>query len=118
MTEQEKREKVIKGLKCHVNGHPHTRCHKCPYWGTGPHGSSECNVLAADALALLKEQEPRLVTEKDFENADAYGYIPAWCETKDDLYCECIVVGALDEEGCRYWTSKPTKEQMEVTPWN
>lgn len=49
------REKVIRGLECHVNGHPHTRCHKCPYWGTGPHGGSECNVLAADALALLKK---------------------------------------------------------------
>ena len=73
--------------------------------------------LVLDALALLKAQEPRLVTEKDFENADAYGYIPAWCETKDDLYCECIMVGALEEEGCRYWTSKPTKEQMEALKW-
>ena len=52
------RKKVIKGLECHVNGHPHTRCHKCPYWGTGPHGASECNDLAAGALALLKAQEP------------------------------------------------------------
>lgn len=60
MIDREKREKVIKGLECHVNGHPHTRCHKCPYWGTSPHGSSECNVLAADALALLKAQEPVL----------------------------------------------------------
>ncbi len=68
-------------------------------------------------LALLKAQEARPVTEKDFENADAYGYIPAWCETKDDLYCECIVVGALEEEGCRYWTSKPTKEQREAVKW-
>ena len=51
------REKVIKGLLNHVYGHPHTRCHKCPYWGTGAHGSSECTVLFADALALLKEQE-------------------------------------------------------------
>jgi len=51
------REKVIKGLSNHVYGHPHTRCHKCPYWGTGAHGSSECTVLFADALALLKEQE-------------------------------------------------------------
>ena len=55
------REKVIKVLECHVNGHPHTRCHKCPYWGTGPHCSSECSVLAADALALLKAQEPEVV---------------------------------------------------------
>jgi len=54
------REKVIKGLSNHVYGHPHTRCHKCPYWGTGAHGSSECTVLFADALALLKEQEAEI----------------------------------------------------------
>ena len=60
------REKVIKGLICHVHGDPHTRCHKCPYWGTGPHGLSQCNQLFADALAilnaLLKAQEPRVMT--------------------------------------------------------
>jgi len=64
MTDAEKREKVIRGLECHVNGHPHTRCHKCPYWGTGPHGASECNDLAAGALALLKAQEPVSVKKK------------------------------------------------------
>ena len=52
----ERAVKVCNGLNCHVNGHPHTRCHKCPYWGTGPHGSSECSVLAADALALIRQQ--------------------------------------------------------------
>lgn len=60
------REKVIKGLICHVHGDPHTRCHKCPYWGTGPHGLSQCSQLFADALAilnaLLKAQEPRVMT--------------------------------------------------------
>ena len=54
----DKREKVIKGLRCHVYGHPHTRCHDCPYWGTGTHGCSECDLLARDALELLKAQEP------------------------------------------------------------
>ena len=54
------REKVIKGLRCHVYGCPHTRCHKCPYWGTGPHGSSECEVLASDALSMLNAQAAEL----------------------------------------------------------
>ena len=57
------REKVIKGLECCVsmNG---SACRECPY-------SSECVTgevpyqtgtahLAADALALLKEQEERI----------------------------------------------------------
>ena len=53
-------KKVEKGLGCHVYGHPHTRCHKCPYWGTGPHGGSECSVLAADALTLIRQQQERI----------------------------------------------------------
>ena len=53
----ERFDKAYKGLNCHVNGHPHTRCYKCPYWGTGPHGSSECSALAVDALALIQQQE-------------------------------------------------------------
>lgn len=76
-----------------------------------------------DAIAMLKAQEPRLVTEADFENADEYGFIPVWCEvignTKD--YWNCITIGALEtakEDGCRYWTSKPSLKQMEDTPWN
>ena len=50
------REKVIKGLECHVNGEPQRRCRNCPYWGTGKHGFSECSALASDALELLKAQ--------------------------------------------------------------
>ena len=66
----ERAVKVCNGLICHVNGHPHTRCHKCPYWGTGPHGSSECSVLAADALALIRQQQERI---KELETA---GQVP------------------------------------------
>ena len=74
------REKVIKGLECHVHGHPHTRCLKCPYWGTGPHGCSECNMLAADALELLKAQEVATVQPKRIELADE---TKAWLDKMD-----------------------------------
>lgn len=49
------RAKVIKALDCHANK---TGCaQNCPYWGDA--ANLECSVkLAADALALLKEQEP------------------------------------------------------------
>ena len=56
----ERFDKAYKGLNCHVNGHPHTRCYKCPYWGTGPHGSSKCNVLANDALSLIRQQAEKI----------------------------------------------------------
>lgn len=66
MTEQGKREKVIDGLKCcaAMSG---DECKKCPY-------SKECldkdlpygmPHLAADALALLKEQKPRVMTSEE-----------------------------------------------------
>ena len=76
-----------------------------------------------DALALLKAQEPRLVTESDFDGADEYGYIPVWTEEKDgDMYWECIPKVAITcPDGIvvlRYWTSCPTDEQREATPWN
>lgn len=53
MTEQEKREKVIRGLECCVLRNPEDRprCNECPYDGA-------ClNRLKHDALALLKAQE-------------------------------------------------------------
>ena len=56
MNEQEKREKVIKGLECHLgNDKNHYDCDNCQY---GPM-NNECDAkLVADALALLKAQEP------------------------------------------------------------
>lgn len=51
------REKVIKGLECHAE----VNCVECPYrdgWRTCPFGETLLSdVLAADALTLLKEQE-------------------------------------------------------------
>ena len=77
---------------------------------------------AVRAMRLLKAQEPRIVTEADFKNADEAGYIPAWCEEKDtdEVYCECILIGALEDAKLghmRWWTSRPTDEQREATPW-
>lgn len=66
------------------------------------------------ALALLKAQEPRLVTIDDFKDADECGYITAWCEASNGLFAECITVGALEEKDFRYWTSKPTDEQRKA----
>ena len=71
------------------------------------------------AIEALKAQEPRLVIADDFKDADDYGWIPAWCEERTGgFYCECILIGALKEKGIRYWTSRPTKEQMEAVKWD
>ena len=73
----------------------------------------------AKLKALSKAQEPRLVTIDDFEGADEYGWLPAWCEQQMDgaVYCECILADALKEKGIRYWTSRPTYEQREKVKW-
>lgn len=81
----------------------------------------DCEVVMA-AAEFLEVQEPRIVTEADFENADETGFIPAWCEEKDagEVYCECISIGALEDAKfgrVRWWTSRPTDEQMEAVPW-
>lgn len=95
--------------------------------------SSATIKMTEDALDTIENalhaQEPRLVTEADFENADEDGFIPVWCEVMDNEfdpfvikdYWNCIPIDALEtakEDGYRYWTSKPSLKQMEETPWN
>jgi hypothetical protein len=81
--------------------------------------SESYDIAVATVVAALKAQEPRLVTIDDFKGADEYGWLPAWCEQQTDgaVYCECILADALKEKGIRYWTSRPTDEQREATPW-
>ena len=66
----------------------------------------------------LKAHEPRLVESNDFENADDFNWLPAWCEERTGAgYWEMILPDALDEKDVRYWTCRPTQEQMEEIPW-
>ena len=68
MTEQEKREKVIKGLECCNSLHNDSivKCATdCPYWEF----DAKCRgFVMRDALALLKAQEPVEPTEPDEDN--------------------------------------------------
>lgn len=136
------REKVIKGLICHVHGDPHTRCHKCPYWGTGPHGLSQCSQLFADALAilnaLLKAQEPRMMTLEEVKALQPDTDI--WIEVRylnAPIRIRACTVSGFSPGGTRLfiiggahnypmdmynnyfrcWTSRPTDAQREATPW-
>ena len=68
MTEQEKRQKVIKGLECctkKVCIYKDTE-KQCPYWelcGEYEDSFEDCTTaLSKDAIALLKSQEPRVMT--------------------------------------------------------
>ena len=76
------REKVIKGLECCISGNP-AICKRvgCPYAEEHDGIGDVCiDHLMADAVALLKAQEPRLITVEDFENnpnVDQDGFLPA-----------------------------------------
>jgi hypothetical protein len=132
------RKKVIRGLELCAG----TDCIGCPYRGVSP-----CqNKLAADALALLKEQEPRLMTLDEVLTAEDFVwaeiYTPnkwSWCV----IYVKIIPVVSNDEivrieEGCgtgwtksksdygkrgfldggwRCWSARPTEEQRKEAAW-
>ncbi len=133
MTENEKREKVIKGLECHAKG----ECVECPY----REGWHTCNMrpeegLIADALVLLKAQEPRVMTLEEVRKAEI-----AWIEQVGTVVPAMkvatskkeIMLFAYTHDGgvfyvnikpdyygkvSRCWTSRPTDEQREKEPWN
>lgn len=72
MSEQEIREKVIKGLECCVNDLG--ECELCPY--DEGMGKLACGKnLYSDALTLLKAQEP--VEPKPY---DGFSYLCGKCE--------------------------------------
>ncbi len=110
------REKVIKGLKY---------LHDVKRWS--PDESEESITarrnITGDALALLKEQEPRVMTLEDFENnpsVDQYGCLPCWMEYREepkwDGWAEATVHTCV-EYGRRPWTSRPTDEQRQAVKW-
>lgn len=131
MTDAEKREKAILGMEAHYS---EKTCNECPY-----HWEEHCTMeLAADALALLKEQEPRVLTVEEIrsgtvevawiEDADKAEVIPGiWFRLSNeggdeavDIHIRDGFVGArLEVYGklWRCWTARPTPEQMRDTPW-
>lgn len=72
MTDSEKREKVIRGLECCALGAFDT-CEGCPYTE-----ETRCSEhLCGDALALLREQEARVLS---WEEVDKSGNLYVWTE--------------------------------------
>ena len=121
MPDKEKVIKVMEKLREYADSEVHPILSP-DNWGVYSELRDLIDEAEEDTLALLKAQEPRLVTEADFENADEAGYIPAWYEEKDtgEVYCECISIGALEDAKfghVRWWTFRPTEEQREKVKW-
>lgn len=130
------REKIIKGLE---------RClkHTCPAVGSKEYLECEytmglyCrqDMLLRDTLALLKAQEPRVMTLEEVQVSDN----PVWLEGGlaggtwammpfmreysiefvADGVCTVYPAFAINEykKTWRCWTARPTNEQREATPW-
>ena len=131
-------EKVIKGLECCIKRDPddYLRCDECPY----PDGSACTNRLKIDALELLKEHEPRVLTlEEIWEYGDDKHLFIEYVlptetvlkpaifqpDNSEDGYM-CVVSawrasGFYGLEGYgkdwRCWTARPTDEQREAAAW-
>lgn len=131
-------EKVINGLECCLaNGH-----NNCSYKSTdeGIDKVTTCTTyLMQDALALLKAQEPRVMTLEEVIEAAKQGEPMYICEAKfpgsarwiipinADLWgfeergshCQLHYYDYLSKQigGFCCWTSRPTDAQREATPW-
>lgn len=132
------REKVIKGLECCLDDYGiDSNCSECPYVEKDVGLCMSLEGLLADALALLKASEPRLLTLEEVKSAtgadlflEISGY-PGERPYMTAVTLESIgrkgisVYGStfdfdrygLSAYGWRLWTSRPTEAQREAEPW-
>lgn len=139
MIEQDNREKVINGFKCHM---AMLACNKCPYYCDDT--CSGIDDIVYDAIALLEAQEPRVMRLEEVRDSLKQ---PIWKDTKSGnahLYTGWVLaydiqrgqgitgerLGMAEPSGrvvwyrledygrtWRCWTSRPTDAQREATPW-
>lgn len=128
------REKVIKGLECCAHEEIGD-CENCPYNENTPH----CDIaMMRDAIAMLKAQEPRLMTLEEIQHTDAVwlethgwvdgdvfetvlrrrsdfeDYVTEFADNDDgDIDCVNATLG-ID---WRCWTSRPDDKRRAETPW-
>lgn len=127
-----KAEYVIKGLECCA-----ADCvNWCPYENIEAEGWNCTTLLCRDALELLKAQAPRVMTYDELSTFDGAFLIEScdisqldWVFFFDtDIKSDAIWVEGFDGERyvvyreyygayTRCWTSRPTDEQREKTPW-
>ena len=137
----DKLQKTIKGLRCHSEpkfGPDEYFCETCPY------DEATCGLdVPNDALSLLKAQEPRILDYEELKKEA--GKIAVWPEITmgdghKELFAPCTPIFMIDkpetiglkstgnilfmdehayktEGGFVCWSSRPTDEQREATPW-
>lgn len=144
MTDAEKFEKVVRGLECCIVRDPDAKsnCVECPYNHEGIITNAPCaNGLMADALALLKEQEARVMTREELKQIKPWSVY--WGEGLyvRNLWPMAFTAEAImnidgeylrdsygreyeldlynkDVMGWRIWTARPTKDQRKAVKWD
>ena len=118
------REKVIAALEWCIE----KPCNpKCPYFSQEDKAQAYClfKKIMPDALALLKEQEARVMTLEEVEEmaakSDPDPICAEWSTGRTGWVVGSIhLVAAMMKNGnrdIRVWTSRPTPDQMRDTPW-
>ena len=139
MADAEKREKVIRGLEAHANPKTCETCagEDCPYYNEGGSNTEvTCSsILAADALALLKQQEARVLTLEELQaietpwnrNTPPYLFVEKRSPTEGrwmswGFMHDCVILSGtmgVQNYGSKWraWNLQPTPEQMRETKW-
>lgn len=124
------REEVIRALEICI-GDVDDNCDYCPY---SPEYGKSCNGIEAtrDALALLKEQEPRVMTREEVidllqgsvvwyeERSESGSFLRAMISDGNGFFGDFYLgvnANEVELKRQRFWTSRPTPEQMANTPW-
>ena len=93
---------------------------------------TELHEMYTEAIALLKGRRAHVVTIADYmnnPNVDKDGNLAVWRESRhlngiayhEDGWVVLNrdrVEGWFNSEVIRFWTSRPSEEQREATPWN
>lgn len=130
------REKTIKGLEAHATA---SGCMKnCPYWRIEALNCSQ--ELAADALALLEAQQPRVLTLEEVKASKGKDLIleySPWkyggrivaavtiegCGSRGvsfalSVACDYTAYNRKHSFGWRCWSARPTDEQRKAVEWD
>lgn len=136
-------EKVIKGLSCcakWMGGNDDDACNNCPYRHSPfNYYDNDCSAAVNnDAIALLKEQEPRILSWDEIKNypvvygefkgvSDIYpliitldnsGQCLSWnpgINVTDEYFL--LVSDEEDRKNTRCWNRMPTDEQRKAVKW-
>ena len=128
------RERVIKAME---NCTAESKCKNCPWTECEyEHKTIEMPLgLTLDALELLKEQEPRMLTQEEakslqhdtvvwYEHKSQHDSIPRIIDRTSgygirftDGAIRCFGIDVYGKRW-RLWSARPTDEQREAVPWD